>query len=52
VGVDKFRIPEDFFDALVSMELLSLQNGFYTNAEDVNVYCVKGKEDYMGDYFM
>jgi hypothetical protein len=48
VGIDKFGRPEDLFDTLVSMELLSKQDNMYSNSCEVEKYCVKGKEEYMG----
>jgi hypothetical protein len=47
-GIERFSKPEDFFDFLVSVELLNKNNGLYSNTIDVETYCLKGKEEYMG----
>jgi uncharacterized membrane protein len=48
VGIEMFVRPEDFFDLLVSMEVLDKYNGLYSNTIDVETYCLKEKEEYMG----
>lgn len=49
LGIQSFAIPEDFFDALVTMGLLLRDDeGYYSNPEDVEAFCTKGSENYMG----
>ena len=45
----KAIVPEDFLDALVSMgDLDKSKDGKYSNAQDIQIYCVKNSPLYIG----
>lgn len=44
------RATEMLLNALVSLELLTKQENYYKNSSLSNLYLIKGKPDYMGDF--
>ncbi len=47
LGINE-RSAEDFFDALVALNMLERENGIYRNAPDADVFLDKAKPSYVG----